>query len=111
MSEIYQLIPQIMREIGAVSKDRTNEQQKYKFRGIEDFYKAAHPAMCAHGVFCVPKVEHHESVAFEKTNDYGKTTTWRHVTARVRHEFTASDGSHVDVITVGEGLDNSDKAT
>ena len=108
---IYQLIPKVMAEIGAVSKDRKNEQQKYSFRGIEDFYKAAHPALIAHGVFCVPEVTEHAVETFTKTNDFGKSTTWRHVTIKVRHRFYGPAGDYVDVVTMGEGLDNSDKAT
>ena len=108
---IYSLIPQVMAEIGAVEKNRKNEQQKYSFRGIEDFYQAAHPAFVKHGVFCVPKVIGHEATSFEKSNDQGRITIWRHVTVTVEHRFYAPDGSHVDVTTMGEGLDNSDKAT
>jgi len=109
--KIYALIPKVMADIGAVSKERSNEQQKYKFRGIEDFYQAAHPALIKHGVFCAPEVLEREEYRFEKTNYEGKATTWLHVTMKVRHRFYAEDGSYVDVITCGEGLDNSDKAS
>ena len=111
---IYTAIPRMMADIGAVSKDRKNEQQKYSFRGIEDFYKAAHPAMVKHGVFCVPEVLSHEFNEHEKEAFFdgkAKITIWRHVTIKVRHRFYAADGSYVDVVTMGEGLDNSDKAT
>ena len=108
---VYTLIPLVMADIGAVSKDRRNEQQKYAFRGIEDFYKAAHPAFVKHGVFCVPEVVEHTFSEFEKPGYEGKTTIWRHVTIKVRHRFYGPQGDFVDVVTVGEGLDNSDKAT
>ena len=110
-AQIYELIPKVMADIGAIQKNRKNEQQKYNFRGIEDFYFGAHPAFVKHGIFCVPKVTKHECLTFEKQNYEGKSTTWRHVTVEVTHQFCAPDGSHVDVVTVGEGLDNSDKAT
>lgn len=110
-AKIYALIPKVMADIGAVTKDRNNQQQNYKFRGIEDFYQAAHPALVKHGVFCAPEVLEREEYRFEKTNFEGKTTTWIHVTMKVRHRFYAEDGSYVDVITCGEGLDNSDKAS
>lgn len=109
--QIYELIPKVMKDIGAVAKTRKNEQQKYSFRGIEDFYQAAHPAMITHGIFCAPRVEERDIYRFEKTNEYGKVTTWIHATLRVCHRFYAPDGSSVDVVTVGEGLDNSDKAS
>lgn len=112
MSEqIYELIPKVMKDIGAVSKDRRNEQQKYAFRGIEDFYAAAQPAYIAHGIFCAPKVLSRTEYRFEKTNDQGRVTSWLHVALEVEHRFFAPDGSFVPVTTWGEGLDNSDKAT
>lgn len=107
---IFKLIPLVMADIGSVSKDRRNEQQKYQFRGIEDMYKAAHPAFVKHGVFCVPEVLEHHIDVFERSNEFGKVTYWRHAILKVKHQFYAEDGSHVDVITMGEGLDNSDKA-
>ena len=111
MPEIFNLIPKVMAEIGGVAKTRKNEQQKYSFRGIEDMYLAAHPAMVHYGVFCAPEVVDRNEYRFEKINDYGKVSTWIHVALKVRHRFYASDGSYVDVTTCGEGLDNSDKAT
>ncbi len=109
--QIYTQISKVMADIGSIGKNRRNEQQRYAFRGIEDFYQAAHPAMITHGVFCAPEVMDREVYRFEKTNDQGKVTTWLHVALKVRHRFFASDGSFVDVTTCGEGLDNSDKAT
>ena len=109
--QIYSLIPRVMADFGAVGKDRRNEQQKYAFRGIEDMYQAAHPAMIKHGIFCAPKVLTREVYRFEKTNDMGRVTTWVHVALEVEHRFYAGDGSYVPVTTWCEGLDNSDKAT
>lgn len=106
---IYSLIPKVMAEIGSIGKDRKNEQQGYKFRGIEDFYNAAHPAFVNHGIFCVPQVLEHESQDRLKTDGSGKISV--RVVAKVSHKFFAHDGSFVDVITVGEGIDQSDKAT
>jgi hypothetical protein len=111
MSQIFELIPKVMADIGAVAKTRKNEQQKYMFRGIEDLYQAAHPAMVKHGVFCAPQVMERTEYRYEKTNEYGKTSTWLHVALKICHSFCAPDGSNVQVITMGEGLDNSDKAS
>lgn len=110
--DIFKLIPLVMKEIGGVAKTRKNEQQKYSFRGIEDFYLAAHPALIMHGVFCAPEVLERTEYRFDKVNaEYNKTTTWLHIAVKVAHRFYAGDGSSVTVTTWGEGLDNSDKAT
>jgi hypothetical protein len=103
---IYKKIPDVMRDIGAIGKDRVNEQQKFKFRGIEDLYNAAHPVLAAHGVFCAPGVLDIQHEVRETRS--GGTQTW--ILMRVQHRFFCEDGSYVDVVTTGEGLDSSDKA-
>ena len=107
---IFAQMAKVMADIGHVAKDQKNEQQKYSFRGIDNFYNAAHSALSAHGVFIAPEVLERAQTDHERAYE-GRTTVWRHVVLKVRHRFFASDGSFVDVTTFGEGLDNSDKAT
>lgn len=109
--QIYSLIPKVMAEIGAIGKDRTNDAQKYKFRGIEDMYNAAHPALVNNGVFCCPQVIKSDSQERTALNSQGQQKTSMRVELTVCHKFYAPDGSCVDVITCGEGIDSSDKAT
>lgn len=106
--QIFQLIPKVMEAIGAIGKDRKNDAQGYKFRGIEDFYNAAHPALVKHGVFCCPQVLECESQ--DRVNPTNGKSSIR-VTMKVLHKFYGPDGSSVDVVTCGEGVDSSDKAT
>lgn len=103
---IYKLISSVMEEIGFVAKTRRNEQQGYSFRGIEDMYQAAHPALVKHGVFCCPQVL--EYVTESKTTKSGSPAI--HAILKISHKFYAPDGSFVEVITCGEGVDSSDKA-
>lgn len=105
--QIYGLISKVMADIGAIGKDRQNEQQKYKFRGIEDMYNAAHPALVKFGVFCCPSVLEYGSE--ERMTKSGGAAI--RVTLKMQHRFYAPDGSSVDVITLGEGIDSSDKAS
>jgi hypothetical protein len=105
--KIYSLIPKIMAEIGPIGKDGVNAFQKYKFRGIDQMYNGIQPALVKFGVFCVPQVL--ESQSFELEGKDGKTS-FRSL-LKVSHKFYADDGSFVDVITIGEGIDTSDKAT
>lgn len=104
---IFTAIPKIAAEVGAIGKDRSNKVQGYSFRGIEDMYNAVQPALIKHGVFCAPQVVDRETR--DHTNDKG--TVMHRVHLRVCHKFIATDGSFVDVVTEGEGLDSSDKAT
>lgn len=104
---IYALIPKVMKDIGAIGKDRKNDQQGYKFRGIEDMYNAANPALVAHGVFCVPQVTKYEQQ--DRVSKSGTPSI--RVVLTVCHRFYADDGSFVEAVTIGEGIDTSDKAS
>lgn len=106
-NKIFSLIPKIMEEVGAIGKAGKNEAQKYNFRGIDQMYNAIQPALIKHGVFCVPQV-------IETNCTEGETKSGAnnyHVLMRVNHRFYADDGSFIEVITAGEGLDTSDKAS
>ena len=55
MQNIYQSISAIIDDIGAVGKDRVNNGQGWKFRGIDDVMNAIHPLLAKHKVFVVPQ--------------------------------------------------------
>lgn len=105
--KIFSLIPKVMSDIGSISKGRKNEHQNYKFRGIEDMYNVIQPALIKHGVFCCPQVV--DSQNFELTSANGKASC--RVLLKISHRFYADDGSYIEVITQGEGIDTSDKAS
>jgi hypothetical protein len=109
--KIYTLIPKIMKDLGPIGKDGVNSVQKYKFRGIDQMYNAIQPELVKHGVFCVPQVLDSKSDILSGKNARGEDKVSFRVTLRVAHKFYADDGSHVEVITQGEGLDTSDKAS
>lgn len=104
---IFTIIPKIMGDIGAISKTRTNSQQGYAFRGIDDMYNAIQPALVKHGVFCVPEVISRERE--ERATQKGGVLFY--TTLTVRHSFFASDGSSITVTTIGEAMDSGDKST
>jgi hypothetical protein len=105
--KIFSLIPKVMADIDPVGKDQKNTHQGYKFRGIDQMYNSIHPALIKHGVFCVPQVQKSES--FEIEAGEGKVAF--RVILTIAHRFYADDGSFIEVITVGEGIDRSDKAS
>lgn len=109
--QIYTLLSKVMGDIGAVGKDSQNVQQGYKFRGIDAMLNAAHPALVKHGVFCCPEIQSVDSQERVVTNSQGKQTNYIRVAITMRYTFWAPDGSSVSVVTAGEGLDTSDKAT
>lgn len=105
---IFQLLPKVMAQVGAVGKERKNEQQGYKFRGIDEIYFAVQPAMIANGIFVVPEVVSNKRE--ERTTRDGKgTLTYTILT--VRHTFYAPDGSSVQCVMMGEAMDSGDKSS
>ena len=105
--QIFSLIPKVMADIGAIGKDRKNEKQNYKFRGIDDVYNAANSALSKHGVFSVPTVL--EETRTERTNSNG--TLLFSVYLKVKYTFFAPDGSYVEAVVSCEAFDSGDKAT
>lgn len=104
---IFEKIPLIMSDIGAVGKDQVNKQQGFKFRGIDDIYNAVQKTMAKHGVCTVPKVIHRKVTEF-KTQKGG--VGYHHYTEN-RFRYYASDGSYIDSYTDGEAIDFGDKGT
>ena len=58
MSEgkIYEAISNVMKDVGAVGKNKVNQMQRYNFRGIDDVMNALNPAMIKNHVFVAPTV-------------------------------------------------------
>lgn len=105
--KIYEAIPKIMAEIGAIGKNQRNTQQNFMFRGIDAVMNGINPALIKHGVFIVPEVM--EQTREERTTAKGSKLIYS--ICKIKFSFCAEDGSHVDAITIGEGMDSGDKAT
>lgn len=106
MADIYTSMACIMADIDAVGKNQKNQQQGFKFRGIDDIYNAVHPILAKHGVFTVPTVLSERSE--ERTTTRGSNLIYRIL--MMKYTFFASDGSSVDSVVIGEGMDSGDKA-
>lgn len=105
--KIYKAIPEIMGEISAVGKNRRNAQQGFMYRGVDDVMNAINPALVKHRVFIVPEI-------IEQGREERKTVKGNSLIysiCRVRFRFCAEDGSSIEAVTVGEGMDSGDKAT
>ena len=109
---IYKKMSEIMRDIGPVTKDQKNVAKGFKFRGIDQFINALHPALVKHGVIMAPKEVGFTQELKEVIRSSGKPGIDKHVSIRMEYSFYAEDGS---MLTVGpipaEVLDSGDKAT
>lgn len=109
---IFKKMNEIMKDIGPVSKDQKNVAQGFKFRGIDQFVNALHPALCKHGVFMTPSVVKSSHELKDVLRSNGKPGVDKHVHLEVEYTFYAEDGSSVKVGPIAaEGLDSGDKAT
>lgn len=106
-AQIYELIPKVMAEVGAIEKARRNEQQKYFFRGIDDVLAAFQPVLAKHRVFYVPEVLDKDVTERETKNG----TTLIYTTLAVAYTFYAPDGSNIRAVVVGEAMDTGDKSS
>lgn len=107
MSQIHEKIIAILADSEAISKDRRNQQQGFNFRGIDDVYNSLHPLLAKHGVFSTTEVLGERSE--ERQTAKGGNLIYRILT--VKFTFYAADGSHVESIMIGEGMDSGDKAS
>lgn len=108
--KVYQAISAAMAEIAkeGIGKNRKNDQQGYKFRGIDDVYNALAPILSKCGLVMLPRVLGREVV--ERTTAKGNAIFY--VTVDVEFDLVcAEDGSKHTVKTFGEAMDTADKAT
>lgn len=103
---IYAAMCAVMKDMVAIGKDSTNQQQGFKFRSIDAVYNALNPLLAKHGVFTTPEVL--EKTREERTN--AKGTVIAFTCLRMRYTFWASDGSSVSCVVEGEGMDSGDKS-
>ena len=109
--QIYGLIGQVMKKVGAIGKDSTatnmSGKQMYKFRGIDAVYNTLNPVMSDLGLFIVPEV-------LDQTREERKTTnggTLIYSILKIKFTMYAPDGSNVSGTLIGEGMDSGDKAS
>uniref|UniRef100_A0A6M3XB45 Putative Erf family protein n=1 Tax=viral metagenome TaxID=1070528 RepID=A0A6M3XB45_9ZZZZ len=104
---IFERMAKVMQDVDFIGKDRKNTGQNYNFRGIDDVYNALHEKLAANQIFVAPGViaAHHE----ERTSKSGSVLIYRIITMRYR--FYTTDGSFVEMESIGEGMDPGDKSS
>nr|DAY69520.1 MAG TPA: ERF superfamily protein [Caudoviricetes sp.] len=104
---IYESITKIMEEIPAIGKDQTNKIQGFKYRGIDDVMNTLQPLLSKNKVFIVPQIL--EQTREERTTNKGGNLIYS--ICKIKYIFYAEDGTYIEAVTVGEGMDSGDKAT
>lgn len=104
---IYESITKIMEEIPAIGKTKENTQQHFKFRGIDDVMNTMQPLLAKYKMFVVPEIL--EQIREERQSSKGGNLIYS--ICKIKYKFYAEDGSYVEAVTIGEGMDSGDKAT
>lgn len=107
---VYEAIAAVSLDLSkeGIAKDRKNDQQGYKFRGIDDVYNALAPIIAKHGLVILPRIL--SRTVTERTTAKGGVLFY--VVVEAEFDFVAaSDGSRHVVRTYGEAMDSADKAT
>ena len=102
---IYTRLAAINKGITAIGKNRKNEQQGFKFRGIDDVMNELHALFAENEVIVLPNCG--EPIITERTNSKG--TVIFSVRIPIEFEFISSDGTSVRCNVVGEAMDSGDK--
>ena len=103
---IYTKISAALADIKAIGKSKTNEQQGFDYRGIEDVYNCLKDIFAKHEIFTVPEVI--DDNVEERTTRTGGRLIYR--VLKIKYTVFASDGSFVTGVVIGEGMDSGDKA-
>ena len=91
-----------------ISKSRKNDQQNYKFRGIDEVMNALAPLLANHKLIIFPRMMRRECEARQTKSG----SVLYSVTVEAEFDFvSAEDGSKHTARTFGEAMDSGDKAT
>ncbi len=107
---VYQAINQVTAAMAGegLSKSRKNDQQGYRFRGIDDVYNALARQLAEAKLCILPRVL--SRTVTERPTKSGGVSTY--VVLDVEFDLVSSvDGSKHTIRTMGEAMDTADKAT
>lgn len=110
-ASIHQLLPRVMKEIGAVAKANIHRQMAYRFRSIDDALNAIQPALVKHRVAVSFRCYDHRTET-QRVRERGAERLLQRTWLLLELTFWAPDGSSLSSTAAGEGLDiDGDKST
>lgn len=109
MVAIYKAIQSVSEELSklGIGKNNKNEQQGFKFRGVDDVMNVLSPLLVKHGLVVCPHV-----MSSERSESTSKTGTLNYTSVlTVQYSlYAVEDGSSTSATFTGEGKDAGDKA-
>lgn len=111
MSAVSQAILHVMEDLARVglAKERTNQQQHFQYRGVDDLMNALAPILVKRKLLILPRVL--ERTTVERESRQGGAIF--SVVLKVEYEFLSAedDSSRIVGPFYGEAMDSGDKAT
>lgn len=105
---IYESITKVIADCPAIAKDsRTTHGNGYMYRGIDAVMNVFQPLLAKYKIFVVPQVL--ETIREERVTSKGSNLIYSIL--RVKYTFFAEDGTSVEAVVQGEGMDSGDKAS
>lgn len=102
---IYGKMASILKETKAITKSEKNQQQGFKFRGIDNVMNELHELFAKNEVFILQEVQGFTTE--NRPTKSGGTNTFTRATVKFR--YITTDGSCVETVNVGEAMDSGDK--
>lgn len=102
---IYTKMANILKETKAITKSEKNQQQGFKFRGIDNVMNELHELFAKNDVFILQEVQDFTVDA----RPTAKGGTLFYTRAKIKFRYTTTDGSFVETVNVGEAMDSGDK--
>ena len=108
MTNVYQALNAVMRDVQAVRKGERNTHGGFNFRGIDAVTNAVGPALREHGVIVVPNVL---DAQYDVVHVGKQQTIMSRVVLRIEWKWYGPEGDFITCVTQGEAFDSGDKAT
>ena len=102
---IFQKMTSILKETKAITKSEKNQQQGFKFRGIDNVMNDLHELFAKNDVFILQEVQDFTVDA----RPTAKGGTLFYTRAKIKFRYMTTDGSFVETVNVGEAMDSGDK--
>ncbi len=102
---IFQKMTSILKETKAITKSEKNQQQGFKFRGIDNVMNDLHELFAKNNVFILQEVQDFTVDA----RPTAKGGTLFYTRAKIKFRYMTTDGSFVETVNVGEAMDSGDK--
>lgn len=105
---VYQALQAVSQDISHIGKNQTNQQQRFRFRGIDDVLNAIHGPLAKHGVAFIPS----GITILNETERATKSGSVQfYVRATVHYTIIGPAGDHIDAAVMAEAADMGDKVS